>query len=623
MFAIDEITNTTVGTDYTEPLTVEFLTENPNLVLDTGNFDSDFKDRLLAHFYDLDNKTDGLLIHGENFQGLNLLTEKYQGSIKAIYIDPPYNTGTDGFLYRDLFQHSSWMSMMYDRLLLSRKVAQHNSAIAISINEEELFNLKLLLDAAIGSSNYLTTITVKVRHDDRILKAFKDIHEVTEQLLVYRNSIHFSPAKRIVDNTSNDDYCWQVTEISNPKDTLLLGNKQVDVFRPDEFSINRVEPSERNLKRLNIRGTLRRGNSAGEFFTNYLESMFDEYRGFLFKVPDMGNDGLGFRYIYIPAADENRKNADYFQGVPLDRADTKGNPYPNHWYAEEGFWDMEPAFNRVGYEGSVTFRSGKKPLEFIIKYLVLAGVKDDLYSICLDFFGGSGTTAHATINLNREDEGNRKYILVEMGHHFDTVLKPRIKKAVYAEKWKDAKPISRESRLSHIIKYQRIESYEDALNNIEFNETEHKNLLSDEHQLTYILDNETKESSTFLNVSELQTPFSYQLKIVKDMQTEMQDVDLPETFNYLLGLSVQTHQCLQDGDRRYLVYRGTVEQKTVVVIWRETEGWEKEDYERDYQFIQEQELTKDATKVYVNTNSIVPEAASLDPLFKRLMFQQE
>ena len=90
----------------------------------------------------------------------------------------------------------------------------------------------------------------------------------------------------------------------------------------------------------------------------------------------------------------------------------------------------------------------------------------------LDYFAGSGTTAHATINLNRQDSGNRKYILVEVGHHFDTALKPRVMKAIYAEKWKDAKPVSRESRLSHIIKYQRIESYEDALNNIEFTEQE-------------------------------------------------------------------------------------------------------------------------------------------------------
>ena len=247
-------------------------------------------------------------------------------------------------------------------------------------------------------------------------------------------------------------------------------------------------------------------------------------------------------------------------------------------------------------------------------------VTPDGEGMTLDFFAGSGTNAHAVINLNRKDNGSRKYILIEMGHHFDTVLMPRVKKAVYAEKWKDAKPESRESRLSHIIKYQRIESYEDALNNIKFNETEHKKQLLQEHQLSYMLESETRESPTFLNISKLQNPFNYQLNIVKDMQPQTQTIDLPETFNYLLGLLVQTRQCLHDDDRRYLVYKGTVGQKLVVVIWRDTDGWEQENWEQDFHFIEEQELIKDADKVYVNTDSIVPKVESLDPLFKRLMF---
>ena len=173
------------------------------------------------------------------------------------------------------------------------------------------------------------------------------------------------------------------------------------------------------------------------------------------------------------------------------------------------------------------------------------------------------------------DEGNRKYILIEMGHHFDSAIKPRITKAVYTENWKKGKPVSRDSKFSHMFKYQRIESYEDTLNNIEFNETEHENPLFDENQFSYLLGRETSKSPTFLNVGKLQNPFSYQLNIIKDMQTQTQAVDVPETFNYLLGISVQTRQCLYDDDRRYLVYRGAVGQKTVVIIWRETEGWER------------------------------------------------
>ena len=259
-----------------------------------------------------------------------------------------------------------------------------------------------------------------------------------------------------------------------------------------------------------------------------------------------------------------------------------------------------------------------KSVHLVLDCLRASGL--DPNEIVLDYFAGSGTTAHAAINLNRQDGGKRKYILIEMGHHFDTVLKPRIMKAVYSENWKDAKPVSRESRLSQTIKYQRIESYEDALNNIEF--TERENTLFEEHQLSYLLDSETRESPTLLNIPKLQNPFGYQLNIVNGLQKEKQTVDLPETFNYLLGLSVQTRQCLRDDDRRYLIYKGTIKQKTIVIIWRETEGWGGQDWEQDCRFIEEHKFTEDADTVYVNTDSIVQGTESLDPHFKRLMFSQ-
>ena len=456
----------TFGIDITEQLP---LLEGlyPTLLLDTRYFDEKFVDELLALFDNLESQIDGVLLNSENYQALNLLEEKYRGKIKSTYIDPPYNTGSDEFVYKDSFRHSSWLSLIYDRLMLNKEIGQRNSAIGISINEEELFNLKLLLDSGMGNNNYLTTITVKVRHDDRILAAYKDIHEVTEYLLVYCNSDDFTPTKRIVDNTSNDDYYWQVLETTPSKQSINLGGKDVSVFEPDEFSIEQVPPSEHHLKRISIRGNLRRGNSAGEFYTNYLESMFNDYRGYLFKVPNMGADRLGYRYIYIPASNENRNNADYFQGVPVNRPKVKENPYPNHWNAEEGYWDMESIFNRVGYEGAVTFRSGKKPLAFVTKYLVLTGVEDDKFSICLDYFAGSGTTGHAVLNLNKADNGNRKFILVEMGDYFDSTLKERIRRIMFSENWKDRRPKSKEiDGTVGIVKYQRLEQYEDVLNNL-------------------------------------------------------------------------------------------------------------------------------------------------------------
>ncbi len=547
----------TFGLDLTEqlPLIEEHYSTLP---LDTQYFDNVFVDNILASFPDLEDQINGVLLNSENFQALNLIQEKYRGKIKSIYIDPPYNTGSDEFVYKDSFRHSSWLSLMYDRLILSKEIAQHNSAIGISINEEELFNLKLLLDLAMGSYNYLTTITVKVRSGDRILTGDKDIQEVTEQLLVYRNSQEFTPAKRVADNTSNAEYCWRVSEITKPNWTLNLGGKEVSVFKPAEFSIEQVDPSAQNLKRINIRGSIREGNSSGRFYINYLEHMFDECRGHLFKVPNMGRDELGYRYFYIPASDENRRNGDYFQGVPIDRSDIKEYSYPNHWHAEEGYWDMEPTFNRVGYEGAVTFRKGKKPLDFVTKYLVLAGVEDDTSSICLDYFAGSGTTGHAVLKLNKVDKGNRKFILVEMGDHFESTLKERIRRAMFSENWKDDKPdLNKIDGTIGIVKYQRLEQYEDVLNNLTTSSPNYDS--KTELPVKYLYRPEEQQIRLMMD---MRVPFSNRITYGKDSTEGI--VDVLETYCYLKGLPIQRRLRFDLNDRVYRV----VQSSTRLVVFR-------------------------------------------------------
>lgn len=165
----------------------------------------------------------------------------------------------------------------------------------------------------------------------------------------------------------------------------------------------------------------------------------------------------------------------------------------------------------------------------------------------LDFFAGSGTTGHAVINLNREDGGNRKYILVEMGDHFDTVLIPRLKKVIYSKDWKDGKPVSRDTGVSHCFKYIRLESYEDCLNNIEFTQDPARDAalaaspsLREDYMLHYMLDVETKGSPSLLNIDLFRDPTAYTLKVKKPGTDEYvtKPVDLIETFNFLIGLRV-------------------------------------------------------------------------------------
>ncbi len=583
---------------------VNFLKQHPNLILDTCHFDANFKDRLLSHFNDLDNETDGLLIHGENFQALNLLTKKYNESIRCIHIDPPYNTKTSGFFYKNAYQHSSWLSMMADRLILAEQFMAPDSCILCHIDENEYENLFHVFNL-LETQNQGTIIWDK-RNPGGGTSKIAVQHEYVVCHSKGNIKLQLKPVNRQ----------W----ILNLAASLVKKHGITEQGRKEFKDWMRDKPDLRGGERL--------------------YSNIDE-------------DGRVYRLVHM-GAPEQRTDDKYF--VPLRHPITKKScPVPSSgWSNSPEFmqdllsknliffgpdestqpqqkWFLE---ERLITEMSSIIPSGEKGkqtmdalgLSFLYchpvnlyEWLTWAVIQDS-EDITLDFFAGSGTTAHATINLNRQDNGNRKYILIEMGHHFDTVLMPRVKKAIYAEKWKGAKPISRESRLSHTIKYQRIESYEDALNNIEF--TERENSLFEEPLLSYLLGSETRESQTFLNITKLQNPFSYQLKIVKDMQTQTQSIDLPETFNYLLGITVQTRRCLYDDDRRYLVYRGTVAQKSTVIIWRETAGWKPKDYERDYNFIQQHKLTDNATEVYINTDSIVPEAKPLDPLFKKLMFSQ-
>jgi adenine-specific DNA-methyltransferase len=280
--------------------------------------------------------------------------------------------------------------------------------------------------------------------------------------------------------------------------------------------------------------------------------------------------------------------------------------------------------------GKQLFRS-PKATALVAQCILLAPSRK---SNVLDFFSGSGTTGHAVINLNREDGGKRKYILVEMGDHLDTVLKPRLQKVVYSKDWKDGKPVSREGS-SHLFKYIRLESYEDALNNLELKRTGDQDDLLRQHAplredylLRYQLDVESAGSASLLNIAAFANPFAYQLKIATGSVGESRavNVDLVETFNYLLGLRV-SHT---DTIRGFKVVTGLnpAGEKTLV-IWRNVA--EKSNADLDAFFQKQGYNTKDMefAVIYVNGDNNLENLKRADETwkvrrtedeFKRLMF---
>ncbi len=359
-----------------------------------------------------------IIIEGDNYHALTCLNYTHRGKIDVIYIDPPYNTGSDGFAYKDKriltefpdgslvptdhpLRHSYWLSFMSKRLELAKNLLKDDGAIFISINEDEYAQLKLLCDKIFSEKNYITTFTIKVRHEDRILKGDKPIHETTEFLLMYQKSDSFIIQKRTKDNSKPKDYKYKITELTTNPQTINLGGRKVSVFQKGEYKIEECEESFENLKKINIRGSIKTGNSSGRFHMAYLERKRDEFN-VLYKVPDMGDDGLGYRY-FISRKDEKQANGSYFQGSPLNRKDIKEIPYPN-------FYDFESAFNEVGQEGGVPFGGGKKPIKFIQQLFEIYTDKKDF--VVLDFFAGSGSTGHSVIDLNSQG-GNRKFILVQ------------------------------------------------------------------------------------------------------------------------------------------------------------------------------------------------------------------
>jgi len=248
-----------------------------------------------------------------------------------------------------------------------------------------------------------------------------------------------------------------------------------------------------------------------------------------------------------------------------------------------------------------------------------------------DYFAGSGTTAHAVINLNREDGGRRKYILVEMGDYFETVLLKRIKKVVYSDKWKDGKP-QKGKGISHFFKYLYLEQYEDTLNNLDLTRKEEGQLALErfdyEYLLRYMLDFEAHGSPSTLNLKQLKDPFNYKIKVQEGDKIRERVVDLVETFNYLLGIHVKKMRQFQDNGRLYRAVLGEKDGKSIVVVWRTLKNLNENQtaLQQDQQFIESIVLpalmgtSKRPNELLVNGTCHISYAKSIELQFNRLMW---
>ncbi len=558
--------------------TKKFLKEHPFMMVDTRFFEEDFKNELLNSISNLEQSLKGNLIKGENYQVINLLMNKYVGKVNTTYLDPPYNTGNDGFLYKDRFFHSSWLTMMENRLFLLKKLSQSDGNVFISIDENELNNLEQLSRQIFGENRYLGNLIWKSRQnkDNRNISNISIDHEYIVSL-----------GSKVRGDTRN------LEQYSNPDNDP----------RGDWTSANMVGllPEE---ERPNCHFELINPETAINYGKPEMGWRYDQ---------NTMNKLIEEDKILWPSAPNGRPRRKKFVTELQSEFTGYSSIIAEDIYTRDGTVELDKLFGK-------RTSNFPKPSE-LVKELIEQSSSEN--KVVLDFFAGTGTTAHSCIKLNQE---NLNYLLVEIGNQFQNIIIPRIKKVVFSNNWKDGIPQDQDEK-SHAFKYHFIESYEDALNNIDFKNPEdtQQAMEFEDYMLNYMLDFETQGvSATLLKEKAFETPFDYQLHIQRGHGSpQPQNVDMVETFHYLIGLWVQTLRRYEHQSRKYVVSKGQIRNEDateeVCIIWRNTQDL---DLDAETQWVQET-IIKDQTfdRIYINGVSKVKNAEPIELTFREKMFE--
>ena len=560
------------------------------LPIDTKYFDEEFKWKLLVALTkenDLDEILDGVLIKSENFHALNLLLNKYYEKVQTIYIDPPFNTGGTEFIYKNNYRHSSWITMMENRARIARNLLAQNGLFVCSIDNYEVHNLRHLLDNIFTNENMISLIAVVHnpggRSDD---KYYATSHEY---FLVYAKNILYAKTHDLPKDNSNN----QVRKREKLVPFMRTGSHSLRGDRPNLFYPIYFNPSTKEIYLERKKGTIEilpiDSRGAERVWRWGKERLIENKNKIVVKFSS------GRYKIYVKETEKAH-------------------------FKPKTVW-VKPKYNSA--LGTILLQNlfGK---HHVISFPKSLGLMEDILiansdnqSLILDFFAGSGTTAHAVMKLNKEDGGRRKFILVEMADYFDTVIIPRIKKVAYSFNWKEGKPQDTDG-IGVFFKYHTLEQYEDALENIEFEDTQPMLYEFSDYFIKYMLEWETKNSKTFLNIDEMRDPFNYKLKIIENYQQKIVNVDLIETFNYLLGLNVSKYKVMEEDGRKYVFVFGEKDGKKVAIVWRSIKDI---NFEKDKKIIEENLREYELDEIYINGEALVKGFRHIEPLFRSLMFE--
>ena len=596
-----------------------FLEQHPTLTVDTRCFANDFKLRLLCalseRFGDLDEATDGLLIHSGNFQALNYLLPRYEGEVKCIYIDPPYNTGKDGFVYKDKYRHGSWASMIESRIALGNRILNQAGVFLCSIGDDELQRLINLVESGNGERNLLGIFIWNTEGNIDNQSKIKQNHEY---VICWTREEHSVPAPTTIDpNVPKTSKLYKDIIVNtiikngpaNPISDIIL-----PAGFPADFDEGKITPGKAEWPKfeetVQVRDgklvqtlTIRSGWSSKRLIENFISTGMKPIRD------SKGNETTFF--VKETGAPHVLKRRSESQSHVVTVLRNMGSTQ-----------SMSAILKSMGFSFDYP-----KPIG-LIKYLTSCFTPSS--SIVLDHFAGSGTTGHAVINLNREDGGRRKFILVEMGDYFNTVLVPRIAKVIYTPEWKDGKPKrmatqEEADRSPRLVKILKLESYEDALHNLT-NQDQIKNFPEPDEsdgarRIAYVLDRLLEKNDSMLDWEALDRPFDYAMEVLTDDGVKTAPVDLVETFNALYGLRVQRIEIWLDPEtnREYRVIKAAKADKgNVLVVWRNVPP--ESEAGRDRAFLEERigDLGE-WNEAWINGPCAVPGLKPLDGIFKRLI----
>lgn len=530
--------------------TLADLKAQPTLVLDTKFFkqkdgSNPFKDKILAEIDNLTDKTDGILINSENYQALHFIQERFKSGIKGIYIDPPYNTGGDeGFLYKDSFKHSSWMTLMENRLVLAKQLLKPNGTFCISIDINELHSSIKLMNSHFGSANEKAIATVRRSSVSGAKVINPGIVNISEYFLIYSH-------------TANN---WDHNKIFREKDrdtryNGFIKNREKDHTKWEYTTILEAFAEFKGIQKSKLKKTL------GDDYEQELEDFIFSNSKSIFQPASLDDDSISEAAVLIKYESANNPNTTYrleregkndyylYNGKVLlffeDRLiDVGGKKVFGELVAD--IWD-DVLPNDIHNEGGVKLRKGKKPEKLIQRFVDLATHKGQSEWV-LDYFGGSGTTGGVAL------KSGRKFVLIEMGKYFNTLTLPRLKNALFGEQSGISKVTGWKG--GGVIQYLVLEQYEDILDAIEKFEGETpKNL-----PLKYLYKPELNKINSTLDLSK---PFSNKIKY--GQPTKEGYVDLVDTYNYLQGYEVKSIKPYTIGKKYYKV----VETADTLVIWRD------------------------------------------------------